>query len=76
MRHLADFLQKQVSKGLRLGAVDFFAPYFQVGLLKRLTTLTKSKGLLLLVGKEPEEQRFRAVWWRSDSNFPSIRAFL
>eukprot|EP00435_Cladocopium_sp_Y103_P016022 s2998_g4.t1 len=36
---LADYL---------LGSVDFFAPYFQVGLLRRLTTLTKPGGLLIL----------------------------
>ncbi|CAK8998595.1 unnamed protein product [Durusdinium trenchii] len=45
---LADYL---------LGAVDHFAPFFQVGLLKRLAELTKPSGLLVLVGKEPEELR-------------------
>lgn len=32
-------------------------PLEQVGLLKRLAELTKPSGLLVLVGKEPEEIR-------------------
>ncbi|CAJ1406590.1 unnamed protein product [Effrenium voratum] len=43
---LADYL---------LGSVEHFAPYFQVGLLRRLVGLVKEEGLLVLVGKEPQE---------------------
>ncbi|CAE7302923.1 Spon1 [Symbiodinium natans] len=39
----------------RLGAVEYFAPYFQVGLLKRLARVTRPGGLLILLGREPEE---------------------
>jgi len=53
------FLQKKsfdlVLADYLLGSVDFFAPYFQVGLLERLSHLTKPGGMLILVGKEPPE---------------------
>jgi len=36
-----------------LGAVDYFAPHFQVALVRRLRHLVKPGGYLLTVGKEP-----------------------
>ena len=43
---LADYL---------LGAVEFFAPHFQLGLLRRLRDLVRAGGMLVLIGKEPND---------------------
>jgi len=43
---LADYL---------LGAVEFYAPHFQLGLLRRLRDLVRAGGMLVFIGKEPND---------------------
>jgi len=38
-----------------LGAVDYFAPHFQDGLLRRLAGLVRPDGWLAIVGREPDD---------------------
>lgn len=43
-----------------LGSVEFFAPHFQVGLVRRLSALVKPGGWLLLTGREPDHLKASA----------------
>jgi SAM-dependent methyltransferase len=44
-----------------LGSVEFFAPHFQVGLLRRLRQLVKPSGVLLFTGREPDDLKANAT---------------